>query len=65
MSLYDDIVDEAERLVLSKDLPVHASREEIAKCLSMRLHTYIDKNSTGAMLAEAAYNRYSRYQQAV
>lgn len=66
MTLYDRIVDEAEELARNKVLKFGAEREEIADMISeiLDLKPPLGYFTTGAYLAQAAYNRRLRLDEA-
>ena len=64
-TLYDNIIDEAENLALTRSLKPHASREEISKAVGLQIGERFSPDSSYGMLAEAAYNRYALLQHAI
>lgn len=63
MTLNDQIIDEAEQLVINRILPPGAPEWEVVSTVSDIVGVYLHSNSIGARLAVAAYNRYAVLQE--
>jgi hypothetical protein len=65
MTLYDEIIDEAEEIASSRVLGRHATREEITVAVRTNIGKWFSPNSPFGFLAEASYNRYSNAMSAI
>lgn len=63
MTLDDQIIDEAEELVVNRILPPNAEAWEVIATISDIVGIQLHPNSKGAKLAVAAYNRYAALNQ--
>jgi hypothetical protein len=63
MTLYDQVIDEAEQLAEQRALKPYANRDEITEAVSEVVGVKLGHDSPFAFLAEAAYNRYALLQE--
>lgn len=60
MTLYDEIIDEAETMAELDLLPHDVTDEQIVKAVSEVVHEHISPNSTASRLAVATYKKAKR-----